>query len=89
MLKNGMDTLRIRCVDGIVADEAQCRKTVERSLALVTALVPVLGYEICSTLAKEAMATGRSVYALVLEKELLPKKELEEILKPENMVRPR
>jgi len=89
MLKNGMDTLRIRCVDGIVADEAQCRKSVERSLALVTALVPVLGYEICSTLAKEAMATGQSVYALVLEKELLPKGDLEEVLKPENMVRPK
>jgi len=89
MLKNGMDTLRLRCVDGIAADEAQCRKSVERSLALVTAIVPVLGYEICSALAREAMESGRSVYALVLEKGLLPKNELDEILKPENMVRPK
>ncbi len=89
MLKNGMDTLRIRCVDGILADEDQCRKSVERSLALVTALVPVLGYETCSALAQEAVSTGRSVYALVLEKELLPKKELEDMLRPENMVHPR
>ncbi|MBN1938735.1 MAG: hypothetical protein JW843_04055, partial [Candidatus Aminicenantes bacterium] len=40
-------------------------------------------------LAEEAMSSGRSVYALVLEKELLPKPALEEMLKPENMVRPR
>ncbi|MBN1937954.1 MAG: aspartate ammonia-lyase [Candidatus Aminicenantes bacterium] len=89
MLKNGMDTLRIRCIDGILADEDQCRKSVERSLALVTALVPVLGYETCSALAEEAVSSGRSVYALVLEKELLPKHVLEEMLTPENMVRPR
>ena len=89
MLKNGMDTLRLRCVDGITADEAQCRKSVERSFALVTALVPELGYEACSALAEEAMATGRSVYAVVSEKGLLPKERLDEIAKPENMVRPR
>ncbi|MCX6566121.1 MAG: aspartate ammonia-lyase [Candidatus Aminicenantes bacterium] len=89
MLKNGMDTLRLRCVEGITADEAQCRKSVERSFALVTALVPLLGYETCSALAQEAMSSGRSVYALVLEKGLLPAEILDDVIKPENMIRPR
>ena len=75
MLKNGMDTLRVRCVDGITANEAQCRELVERSMALVTALVPALGYEACSALAQEAISTGQSVYALVLEKGLLTKQD--------------
>ena len=89
MLKNGMDTLRLRCVDGITADEDQCRRAVERSFALLTALVPELGYETCSALAQEAIESGRSVYALVAEKNLIPKEKLDEIFKPENMIRPR
>ena len=89
MLKNGMDTLRHRCVEGITANEAQCRKLVERSFVLVTALVPELGYETCSALAEEAISSGRSVYALVQEKGLLSQERLDEVMKPENMVRPR
>ena len=89
MLKNGMETLKNRCVDGITANEAHCREMVERSIGLVTALVPVLGYEACTALAAEAMAGDRDVYGLVLEKGLLTKEKLEELLKPENMVRPR
>ena len=89
MLKNGMDTLRLRCVDGITADRGPVPEIVERSIGLVTALVPELGYETCSALAQEAMSSGRSVYALVVEKGLLTKEQLDDILKPENMIRPR
>jgi aspartate ammonia-lyase len=88
MLRNGMETLKNRCVDGITANEAHCREMVERSIGLVTALVPLLGYETCTALAAEAMDRGRDVYGLVLEKALLTKERLEELLKPENMVRP-
>jgi aspartate ammonia-lyase len=89
MLKNGMETLRVRCVVGITANEAHCRELVERSIGLVTALVPELGYEACSALARDAMATGQSVYALILEKGLLTKDRIDDLLKPENMIRPR
>jgi aspartate ammonia-lyase len=89
MLKNGMETLRVRCVVGITANEAHCRELVERSIGLVTALVPELGYEACSALARDAMATGRSVYALVVEKGLLTKDRIDDLLKPENMLHPR
>jgi aspartate ammonia-lyase len=87
MLKNGMETLKERCVDGITANAARSRAMVERSIGLVTALVPSLGYEACTALAAEAMATDRDVYGLVLEKGLLTREKLEELLKPENMVR--
>lgn len=89
MLRNGMATLRHRCVDGITANEENCRKMVESSIGLVTALNPVLGYEVCTSLAKEALASNRGVYELVLEKKLLSKEELDRLLAPENMLQPR
>jgi aspartate ammonia-lyase len=89
MLKNGMKTLMRRCIDGISANEARCRQYVMDSIALVTALNPVLGYEISTQVARQALETGRGVYEIVLEKELLSKEELDEMLIPENMLRPR
>ena len=89
MLKNGMKTLTHRCVTGITANEDVCRTQVKRSIGVVTALVPVLGYEQCSSLAKEALENDRGVYDLILEKELLSRKELDELLSPEQMIRPR
>ncbi len=89
MLKNGMHTLRYRCVDGITANEEVCRKLVENSIGLVTALNPVLGYEKSSKIAKEALETGKSVYDLVLEHKMLSKEKLDDLLKPENMIQSR
>jgi aspartate ammonia-lyase len=89
MLKNGMMTLKQKCVDGITANEDRCRALVENSIGLVTALNPVLGYERSTQLAKEALETNKGVYELVLEKNLLSKEELDEILKPENMIKPK
>ncbi len=86
MLKNGMNTLNHRCVRGITANAAHCRATVEHSIGLVTALNPVLGYEACTALAKEALESDRGVYELVLEKKLLSKEELDRLLAPENMI---
>lgn len=89
MLKNGMMTLKVRCIDGITANEDRCRELVENSIGLVTALNPVLGYEKSTLLAKEALESNRGVYELVLEKKLLSKEQLDDILKPENMIKPR
>jgi len=88
MLKSGMETLSYRCVKGITANVERCRSMVENSIGLVTALNPLLGYETSTQLAKEALATNRGVYELVLEKKLLSREELDEILKPENMIKP-
>ena len=89
ILKNGMATLRQRCIDGIEANVERCKELAYRSIGLVTALNPVLGYETSSDIAKTALQTNRSVYDLVLERGLLSKDELDELLKPENMTQPK
>jgi aspartate ammonia-lyase len=89
MLKNGMATLRYRCIDGITANEDHCRAQVQNSIGVVTALVPTLGYDTCSSLAKDALESNRSVYDLVLERKLLSKDELNRLLDPANMIAPR
>jgi aspartate ammonia-lyase len=58
------------------------------SIGIVTALNPVLGYENSAKIAKRALKENRSVYDLVLEENLLTKDELDELLRPENMIAP-
>ncbi len=89
MLGNGMNTLREKCIVGITANEEVCRRMVYNSIGLVTALNPYLGYETSTELAQEALHTGKGIYDLVLERKLMSKDELDNILKPENMVKPR
>ncbi|HSH51161.1 MAG TPA: aspartate ammonia-lyase [Bacteroidales bacterium] len=88
MLVNGMKTFNYRCVRGISANEQRSSEMVKNSIGIVTALNPVLGYEKCSILATEALNTGKSVYDLVIEKDFLSREEIDELLKPENMIKP-
>ena len=88
MLNNGMKSFKYRCIDGITANRERCREMVHNSIGIVTALNPLLGYEKSSQVAKEALHSNKSVYDLVLEKKLLSKEELDEVLKPENMIQP-
>lgn len=89
MLRNACFTLADKCVAGITANADRCRELVEQSIGLVTALVPFLGYEACSEAAKEAFRTGRPVRELLLERGLVTPEELDRLMKPENMLRPR
>ncbi len=89
MLRNACVTLASRCVAGIRANADVCRRYVENSIGLVTALNPILGYERSVSIAMEALHSGRSVYDLVLEKGWLSKEALDDLLKPENMTHPR
>jgi aspartate ammonia-lyase len=86
MVKNGMQALTHRCINGITANEKHCREMVQNSIGLVTALNPFIGYDASTKIAKEALETGKSVYELVLEKGLLSQEKLDHILKPENMI---
>jgi len=88
MLKSGMMTLKHRCIDSITANKERCLEMVQNSIGIVTALNPVLGYETCSALAKQALETNSGVYDLCIEKGLLSKKELDKILSPERMIKP-
>ena len=89
MLTRGCRTLARRCVVGITANDDICRQYVERSIGLVTALTPEIGYERSAKIAKEALKTGRGVAELALEAGYLTEERLAEILKPENMLKPR
>ncbi len=85
-LRNACVVLRERCVEGITANPDRMRWFVENSIGIVTALVPVLGYETSTEIAKTALETGRGVYELVLERGTLTREELDRVLNPEAMV---
>jgi len=74
-----------RCVAGIRADAARCRDLVERSLSLVTALAPVLGYDAAAALAKEAHERGLTIREVCREKGLIPEERLSELLDARRM----
>jgi aspartate ammonia-lyase len=84
-MRNACVVLRERCVDGITANPARLRYFVEHSIGVVTALVPAIGYERATQVAKEALDTGRGVYEVVREKGLLTREELDRLLNPEAM----
>ncbi|WP_102159315.1 aspartate ammonia-lyase [Zhihengliuella halotolerans] len=78
-------TLSTRCVAGITANADELRRTVENSIGLVTALNPVLGYAESTSIALEALHSGRGVADLVLERGLLTPEQLAEMLRPERL----
>jgi aspartate ammonia-lyase len=81
-------TLGERCVRGITANRERARRLLDDSTALVTALNPYIGYARASEIAQEALATGRRVYDLVLEKRLMTREQLDALLQPEVLTRP-
>ncbi len=89
MLTSGVHTLTTRCIRGISANSERCRSLVEGSIGLVTALVPALGYERASAVAKEALHGERTVREIVLQAGDLGEDELDRLLSPEAMTSPR
>jgi aspartate ammonia-lyase len=87
-LTNACVVLRERCVDGITANPERMRWFVEHSVGIITALVPIIGYERSTEIAREALETGRGVYELVMERKLLTREELDRVLNPEAMTGP-
>ena len=88
-LTNACVVLRERCIDGITANPERMRWFVEHSVGIITALVPIIGYERSTEIAREALETGRGVYELVMERKLLTREELDRALNPEAMTGPR
>ncbi len=85
-LRRSLRTLQDKCISGITANREHCRKLVENSIGIVTALNPHIGYEASAAIAKEALETNRSVCDLALEKNLLTKEQLDKILDINNMI---
>jgi aspartate ammonia-lyase len=88
-LRAGCLTLATKCVNGITANREHLRRGVENSIGIVTALNPYIGYANATEIAQEALVTGQSVYDLVLAKKLLTPEQLDQILQPEVLTRPR
>src|SRR6185312_6912300 len=81
--------LQNRCVEGITANRERMASFVEQSVGIITALVPVLGYETTTEIAKEALETGRDVYDLDCDRGLMTREQLDRLLNPETMTAPR
>ena len=91
LLANVANALRSKCVDGIEANAKRCEELIELSLSMVTSLVPKIGYDKAAAIAKESVATGRTVRELCLERiESLgiSARELEDFLDPAGMSGP-
>jgi aspartate ammonia-lyase len=88
-LEAGCLTLASRCVGGITANRDHLRDVVARSIGLVTALNPYIGYANATEIAQEALATGASVPDLVLARGLMTRAQLDEVLRPEALTQPR
>ncbi|WP_407306848.1 aspartate ammonia-lyase [Desulfosporosinus sp. SB140] len=88
ILRNVIRVFQDRCVVGITANVERCKEMVENSVGVVTAINPHVGYEVASSVAKEAIISGRPVRDIVLEKGVLTEEELDLILHPYEMTRP-
>jgi fumarate hydratase class II len=77
-----------KCVTGITANRPRCEELVELSMAMVTSLAPIIGYDRAAEIAKESVKTGKTVRELCLEKNILSKEELNRVLDPVAMTEP-
>jgi aspartate ammonia-lyase len=88
ILGHAIDTLATKCIRGIVAVEDRCLSYADGSLSLVTALNTHIGYLNAADVAKESLATGKSLRQVVLDKGLMTEEKLAEVLDLEQMSRP-
>jgi len=88
ILGKSLAVLRIRCIEGIRADEARCLKYAELSPSIVTALNPYIGYAKGAEVVKDALRTNRTIPEVVKERKLLSEEDLRKILDPFKMTEP-
>jgi aspartate ammonia-lyase len=85
LLYKGLPLFRTQCIDGITANAEVLKHYIERSVGIVTALNPVLGYEKTTELAKEALQTNKGILELIREKKLLTEDQIKKLLDPAAM----
>ena len=88
ILTNMLRQFTERCVKGITANEKKNTFYAQSTVSLATALNPYIGYAKAAEIAKESVATGRSIIEIAREKKLLSEKEIAEILDPKRMTEP-
>jgi aspartate ammonia-lyase len=81
LLEHTAMALTEKCINGITAQEENCRKNFERSAGLPTVLNPKLGYDRVAQLVKESLSNGKTLRELVLEKKILSETEFDDLLR--------
>lgn len=87
-LANGADNFNKRCIVGLKADRERCEEMIERSLALVTALVPKIGYDEAARIARKAYDSRKTIREVMWEEGLISREELNLLLDPRSMTEP-
>jgi len=88
LLTNVVNIFREKCVEGIKANIGRCAELVEYSMAMVTSLVPFIGYDRAAEIAKESAKSGRTVREICRDWKVLPEEELRKALDPAEMTKP-
>ena len=88
LLANVVRAFQDKCVSGITANREHCKELVEYSMAMVTSLAPIIGYDRAAEIAKESAKTGKTVREICREKEILPEADLDRALDPIEMTKP-
>lgn len=88
ILKNALKAFDDKCVAGLIADEKKCREYAEKSISIVTALNPIIGYARAAEIAKEAVKTHRSIMDVIRSKNIMPEKELNKVLDLMKLTKP-
>ena len=89
ILTRVITVFREKCISGITANSARCREMVDGSVGIITPLVPYVGYEEASKLAKETMTSNKTIQELIADKGILTPEQIRIILSPQNMTEPR
>ncbi|WP_100406818.1 aspartate ammonia-lyase [Bacillus solitudinis] len=88
ILQNGITVFTKYTIEGITANIERCQELVEKSVGIITAINPHVGYEVATRIAKEAIQTDRSVREICIERGILSEEELNEILDAKEMTNP-
>jgi len=88
LLSNAVAVFSERCIEGIAANVERCKELVEYSMAMVTSLAPIIGYDRAAEIAKESAKTGKTVRQICMERQILPENELSKALDPIEMTKP-
>ena len=88
ILTNATKILEEKCINGLMVNEKKCQDYAMRSLGIVTVLNPIIGYSKASEIVKESIRTGKSVREIILEQDVLPQEQLNQVLSPMSMTEP-
>ncbi len=88
LLADAADSFRVNCVDGLQANESVIKGLLERSLMLVTALAPTIGYDNATKVAKTAHKKGTTLREEALALGFVSAEEFDRIVRPETMIAP-